>query len=358
MLSTDQQAKLDLLRTRFVHRTDVYAVQWWSKARNDGGWFIPRVRQKDISSDPLPLTDRELIKHVRGADTVGVYQLGSDDTVKWLCFDVDVRKGVVLNEVEDEVQEVVRQLRTELRTMRIPSLLEGSTNKGYHLWVFFTEPVPAAKVKSLGDFIVSGLDLPEHIGIEVFPKQVHRRSYGNLVRMPLGIHPKTGKRCLLLGNAFEVLDDQWGVLAQVPTVDEATLDALIQQHDISLQTIRVVDSSSDLVSEKNPRCIVTLFADGADFGMQDRSAFQLACYLRDRGIPFDLAESTMLDWNRRNTPPMEEQAVSAKVESAFRDAYSPYPCSVELFDAVCSSDCVFYEEKMKTRNRRKLHKRP
>jgi hypothetical protein len=356
-LTKDQQQKVDLIRRRFVHREDAYSLQWWNPRTEEGGWKLPRQfdEQGKETEQTMPLTDSVLATHLMGRETVGVYQLDQNDTVKWLCFDFDVRKGVSLTDVQEDVQRTVMQCRQLLRSLHLPSLLEGSTNKGYHLWIFFDTPISANKVKSLGDWIAGQLDYPTHVGIEVFPKQVHRKSFGNLVRIPLGVHAKTKQRCLFLKDDFTPVQDQWHYLRVAPTVTETELDQLLHNHNIELQVVRVVQSSNDLISDKNPKCLVTLLHDGAQLGMQDRSAFQLACYLRDRGVPIELVLTLMLDWNTRNDPPMTEEAVAAKVESAFRDAYSPYPCSVELFDDICSPDCVFYETKMRNRQRRKQH---
>src|SRR5690349_7502977 len=100
----ETQEKIDLLWERFVHRSDTYAEQWFDPKRG-GGYnrkkygectHSPpcRMRGKDCADIKyIELTEMKLVRHLQGAITVGTYALNQNDTVKWLCLDMDIRKG-------------------------------------------------------------------------------------------------------------------------------------------------------------------------------------------------------------------------------------------------------------------------
>lgn len=359
----DQREKIDLVFERFVHRRDLYAEQWID--RNDpsrGGW-APRVAnhcdqgctaKRCMHTQYDPLTEVVIARHLSGLDTVGVYQLDTEDTVKWLCFDIDVNKGATVSQMRPFVVEHAKQLRAKIKSLGLPTLIEDSTNKGVHLWVFFSSPVPAKKVHALGGWISQAVPNPENIHTEVFPKQTqHRGSFGNLVRIPFGKHLKSNRFSGFVSpDTFEPLsrEEQWKALAMVPTVTEAQLDSILAEHKIEM-IVPTTETSKDEygVNEKTPKCLSKVLREGAEDGYTDVAAFRLACYLRDRGIPQDLATTTLLEWNKRNAEPMDESYVEAKVESGFSHTYSPYPCSEPSFDAICTSSCFWYANKMKAR---------
>ena len=77
-------------------------------------------------------------------------------------------------------------------------ILEFSGRRGYHVWLFFEKKQYAKFVKTL---IETRLHLNKIYGIEVFPKQTEltpSRKYGNLIKIPFGIHKKSGKRSVII----------------------------------------------------------------------------------------------------------------------------------------------------------------
>ena len=65
----------------------------------------------------------------------------------------------------------------------------------------------------------------------------------------------------------------------------------------------------------------------------------------------ELAHAALREWNERNSPPLEDERLVAKIESAYSDSYSFFPCQEEIFDPYCSSSCRYYEKKMQKRKR-------
>jgi hypothetical protein len=167
------------LERLFVNRHDDYAIQ------QPNGQYL-RANQ--------PLTLEIIEQHINGKVTVGVYQLNEFNCVKYLCFDLDPETNKDPLTVARRILEVLLEADKDKRP-RIWSkslLLEASRypDNSYHLWVFFEPTVPAKVAKWLGLRILELANLnPKNI--EVFPKQpklTKERPFGNLVKLPLGLH--------------------------------------------------------------------------------------------------------------------------------------------------------------------------
>lgn len=146
----------------------------------------------------------ELIqKHLDGEEVLGAYTVNPGDTVRWMVWDIDSKKyGLV------KAREIAKILCDFLSEHGIPYGIEFSGSKGYHIEIFFKEKVSAEAVKIAGEAIRDYLGLQKNGDphVEVFPKQgklTRENPLGNLLRLPLGTHKKTGK------SAFFVSMDLW-----------------------------------------------------------------------------------------------------------------------------------------------------
>ena len=186
----------------FVHRSDCYARQYWNRQSEKWGY-----RKVCDSIDDFTLED--LKKHVRAQLTpqgdrfcMAVYQIGRDDTVSWICYDLDNHDNS-----NPEVEEEVKRLLEVLDSYSIPYLLEASGSEdSYHVWVFL---VPT---RTYNAFKFSRQIATEAgIKCEIWPKQqsidAARAEFGNPVKLPLCYHNKTGRQSGFLDpQTFEPLE--------------------------------------------------------------------------------------------------------------------------------------------------------
>lgn len=199
---------LELYLKLFKGRSDVYALQYLDA--NDKVSYRPVYEQFNIDV---------LKAHLAGEITVGLYPLDINNNVNWFAFDIDISKHFLNNSNEEEIiekfkelREVVLKLYQRLNALEIEPLIEFSGNKGYHLWCFFKEPIPAAVAKKIAEIIISKIEITQEsfISVEIFPKQtaVETNGLGNLIKLPLGIHKKNNKRCNILNiSDFSEIDD-------------------------------------------------------------------------------------------------------------------------------------------------------
>jgi TOTE conflict system, Archaeo-Eukaryotic Primase domain len=147
-----------------VGRRDDYALQ-----QEDGRYA--RAGQ--------PLTYEALRLHLAGGHTIGTYVIDERERCRFAVLDADDMSGLL------QLLEVQKCLAGE----GIASYTELS-RRGLHLWVLLARLVSP---RLLRQWLLPYC--PE--GVEFYPKQddlgVDRR-YGSLVRLPLGVHRRSGRR--------------------------------------------------------------------------------------------------------------------------------------------------------------------
>jgi hypothetical protein len=178
----------------FVGRTSDYAHQ-----RPDGGYY--RVGR------PLSLAD--LVGHFNGSWTLGTYVRDERGYCRFAVFDADSEQGL----------QELRHLQLTLAHQAIASYLEKS-RRGGHLWVFLVEPVPASQLRA---WLMPWCPA----GVEFYPKQNEGAGYGSLIRLPLGVHRRSGKRYPFLTwderGPVPVARTLWDTLRWMATIERVTV---------------------------------------------------------------------------------------------------------------------------------------
>lgn len=224
-------AHADLVRflETFGGREDAHARQWHDPERGSG--YSP-VRQ--------PLTLHLLRNHLLGNVTLGVYPVRRDGTVGFFAFDLDLDPAVVearrsdgagLVALREELEHEVAALHDRLVEHGLDPLVEDSGYKGRHLWVLASEPIDAGLARRAGLALAQGFPVSSaHVRLEVFPKQARVRSggLGNLIKLPLGIHRRTGRRSRLLDARGHAIDEPWQRLREAGRARRADLERIVE----------------------------------------------------------------------------------------------------------------------------------
>lgn len=187
------------LMDTFLHRRDLYARQL-----DDGSYVCIRK----------PLTEQHVLAHLKGGITLGAYALDQAGLARFVALDGD----------DDSQLHSLICMNTSLHANGIPSFLEQS-RRGGHLWLFLPRPKQGSIARSFG------LDLAQRFGltgIEVFPKQDRLSGGpGSLIRMPFGIHRKTGQRNGFVNADLAPLSKDWIDQMQILTNPETVPDDYI-----------------------------------------------------------------------------------------------------------------------------------
>lgn len=198
----------------FSGREGVYARQWWGEG-GEGGYSPVRE----------PFTAAVARQHLLGAITVGVYPVRLDATVLFAAFDLDISRKAIATargdvarsrELRRQVADEALRLQRELGELGVTTLLEDSGYKGRHLWLLFDEPQPAEVVRRFGLLFARAHPLAaRELQLELFPKQADPGGgLGNLIKLPLGLHRRTGRRCSLLDPAGAPVADPHRLLRE------------------------------------------------------------------------------------------------------------------------------------------------
>ena len=116
-----------------------------------------------------PTNYKSFARHLYGEELIGIYPLLDNSTVRWGCSDIDV------NEID-----LARNLQLALQLKGIPAFLE-KTVRGFHVWVFASEPVQAAVMRRA---FLSAHEAINLAAKEINPKQETTTGLGNYVRLP------------------------------------------------------------------------------------------------------------------------------------------------------------------------------
>lgn len=218
----------------FSGRENNYAIQW-EKDNNIG-----------YSPANEPLGFQTAARHLKGEITLGIYQLNAAAQVKWCAFDVDIKKEQVQTR-EDEGKNInfllyqaltaAKEIKCAVNSRGLKSYIEFSGNKGYHVWIFWEDFISARKAKDFMADILNQVDLgvlDKIISVETFPKQVSltgQKKLGNLIKLPFGIHKKTGKRSYFLDKNDEPLAEpsDFFHLAEKNTIEQLNKSSQVQE---------------------------------------------------------------------------------------------------------------------------------
>ncbi|HAF95267.1 MAG: hypothetical protein A2X34_06770 [Elusimicrobia bacterium GWC2_51_8] len=200
------EEKISLFRSRLRGREDVYARRWESRAGKSGyspackhEWDRvlcrkPALRCADCQNrEFLPFNENTVYKHLEGELVAGVYPLLSNDTCFFLAMDFD----------GDSWLEDIAAIREACVFEKVLVAVERSrSGNGGHVWVFFSEEVPASLARRLGTCLISKTmvkrcQLAMKSYDRLFPNQdiMPQGGFGNLIALPLQ------KEAVLAGNS-------------------------------------------------------------------------------------------------------------------------------------------------------------
>jgi len=299
----DDKLLTEILRGYFVNRDDTYAIQ-----NPDGSYY--RV--------DAPLTDDVLLSHLQGNTTVGVYQIKPEENmVKWLCFDVDSKEIVEVERLRDSIVKSGFCAKDNI-------LVEDTGGRGYHLWIFFEPPIPALVAYYVG----RKFEQQSKVKCEVFPKQRVVEAFGNLVKLPLGVHRKTGQRSTFVGvNSLEEA-------ARISVPEEEVAKAVQEAQRWESGWMERTALKGRGYSGEDPPCVRFWFS-GVDPGNRNNVAIRLASYYRNFAkLDLDTTLARMMEWNARNSEPLDRTEITDIVGSADKGGYN-YSCEDEFWKQGC-----------------------
>ncbi len=254
--------KLALFRRLFRGREDVYPRRWENPKTGRSGYqpacsneWTPGLCNKRVVKCPdcshrqfIPLCDDTIRHHLTGFDpaepslrgeprnfTIGVYPLLPDETCWFLAADFD----------KTTWEHDALAFMETCRAQDVPAALERSrSGKGGHVWIFFSEPVPAVLARKLGaSLLTKTMERRPEIGLDsydrFFPSQdtMPQGGFGNLIALPLQRKPREQGNSLFVDDALTAYQDQ---LAFLSSLRPMSLEAVMDQVEEAQRTGQIL----------------------------------------------------------------------------------------------------------------------
>ncbi|WP_410174507.1 TOTE conflict system archaeo-eukaryotic primase domain-containing protein [Marinobacter nauticus] len=235
-LKPDQKA--ELFRKLFRGRQDVYAVRWTGSSGRSGYAVVcenewvpgtcqkPRIKCGECPHKKFkPLDFSAVYDHLSGKHVAGLYPLLPDSSCYLLTVDFD----------KEDWRADVRALAQACRDEGVPYLVEISrSGAGAHLWIFFSDAVPAWSARALG-FKLLDKAMERHPGLSfdsydrLFPNQdtMPDGGFGNLIALPLQHEARSRGCTVFVDDKLTPYPDQWALLSQQKTVSPTQLRDMV-----------------------------------------------------------------------------------------------------------------------------------
>ena len=266
-----QEHKIALFRSLFRGREDVYPRRFESKRTGKSGyqpvcrneWIRPICQKPKIkcgdceNRDFIPLSDDVIRNHLLGIDpadryrrefVIGVYPMLVDETCWFLAVDFD----------KESWKEDSRAFLKTCETFKLPAALERSrSGNGGHIWIFFSEPIPAKLARQLGAFMLTqAMEFRPELGFDsydrFFPSQdtLPRGGFGNLIALPLQAKPREKGNSLFVDENFRPYADQWSYLSAVQRMSFAEVQSVVDKaaYRGGVLGVRFVSTDEDDIS--------------------------------------------------------------------------------------------------------------
>ncbi|GAB6077287.1 DNA polymerase [Desulfurobacterium crinifex] len=123
-----------------------------------------RITTKEVKSLKLP--SKELAyRHVTGSIRIGLYPEVENGKITFGAVDLDLKE-----EPEEKRQFYTLEIYKKLVKLGFRPFIEKSKSKGYHVWIFFSEPVKKETLRWILEYVVNTSSYPNKRLLEVFPK--------------------------------------------------------------------------------------------------------------------------------------------------------------------------------------------
>ncbi len=240
------QEKIELFKSRFIGRKDVFAKRYYNTKTGQGGyvpvchneWQYGICDKKKYKCSVCPnaafahITDRDIFRHLKGddeycRDVMGIYPLMPENMTIFLAIDFD----------DEHWQEDVGIVRDTCKRYDIPCSIEHSrSGNGVHLWLFFEESVSAKDARKLGSCILTKAMEERHelkfaSYDRMFPNQdtMPKGGFGNLIALSLQGQARKKGNSEFVDESFISYSDQWEYLSGIEKISNIHLQSLISE---------------------------------------------------------------------------------------------------------------------------------
>ena len=204
--SFSKNEKIELFKSLFVARFDIYAKKWVSRDGSKQGFFP--VTKTFQGEDYTPLTNYEVEEHLRGNLFLASYCINQKNMSKFVVF-----------EIADEDKF---KLQIALNSLNIKAYYELSSYNSLFVWVFFEEEISSKIAFNFALYLLK----KANISAKTYPNKefATKENLGNCIELPLHLKHRDKNRTVFIDmNTNKIYEDQWSILANVSKVSRQTI---------------------------------------------------------------------------------------------------------------------------------------
>lgn len=246
--------KAALFLNYFRGREDVYAKLWVNNKTGKRGyspvckheWDRVLCRKPTIKCSEcpnqgfLPSDELAIKQHLTGAQVMAIYPMLKNESCYFLAIDFDKEHWM------DDIRAIMRTCGEE----KIPAAVERSrSGNGGHVWIFFSEEIPAVLARRLGTSIITKtmarryqIDMKSYD--RLFPNQdtMPKGGFGNLIALPFQKDAMANGNSLFIDAHGVPYSDQWAFLSSVKKISCRDVEAFIEEASRAGQILAVRQS--------------------------------------------------------------------------------------------------------------------
>lgn len=266
------EEKVNLFRSLFVGREDVFARRWCSSSTGKSGYqpvctrewnreFCDKKKYKCAecpNREFKPLGYDDIYRHLEGKDpnsrdVVGVYAILPDNTCRFICCDFDDKS------CEHGYEADVMAYINVCKDWNIPAYIERSrSGNGAHVWILFAEPVKAKTARLLGNTILTeAMEREGKMSFKsydrFFPNQdfMPQGGFGNLVALPFQGQARKKKNSVFVDENFQPYPDQWAYLQTIRKMTVIEVESVVAKYS-GEQAMGELSKSSESMPWERP----------------------------------------------------------------------------------------------------------
>ena len=241
--------KTAIFLSYFRGREDVYAKLWVNNRTGKRGyspackneWVRSLCRKPTVKCSEcpnqqfLPFDEAIIRQHLEGRQVIGVYPMLKNESCHFVAIDFDKEHWM------DDVRAVMATCCDE----SIPAVVERSrSGNGGHVWVFFSEEIPAVLARKLGSSLITKtmsrryqIDMKSYD--RLFPNQdtMPKGGFGNLIALPFQREAMARGNSVFIDKNGNPYSDQWAFLSAIPKMSYRDVESFVDEASRNGQVI-------------------------------------------------------------------------------------------------------------------------
>lgn len=204
----NKEEKIELFKSLFIARFDIYAKKWISKDGAKQGFYPVTGTFK--AEDYLPFTNREIEEHLRGNSFLATYCISQKNMSKFVVFEI--------------LDEDKFKLQIALNSLNIKGYYELNSYNSVFVWIFLEEEISSKIVFNFASYILR----KANITAKIYPNRefATRENLGSSLELPLHLKYRDKNKTVFIDvNTNKIFEDQWQILNNVQKVSKQVVSS-------------------------------------------------------------------------------------------------------------------------------------